>query len=175
MDRASSVTSRSRCDHLTKSKRQLLQQNRSYHISICMIVARYSIEVDRAREQAASLESLPIYLYTHSSAALRTSARGIGAGLRARRRRAWALQIGVRGSAAVRRLAIPVALCDGHEVFFLAASGQIDPHDRQQLALHPEKAAIRPCTVCKAGTSHPDRAGCSQSGYPTFLRSAINH
>ena len=33
--------------------------------------------------------------------------------------------IGVRGSVAVHRLANPVTLCDGHEVFFVAASGQI--------------------------------------------------
>ena len=32
---------------------------------------------------------------------------------------------GVRGSVAVRRLANPVTLCDGHGVFFVAASGQI--------------------------------------------------
>jgi hypothetical protein len=32
---------------------------------------------------------------------------------------------GVRGSLAARRLANPVTLCDGHGVFFVAASGQI--------------------------------------------------
>ena len=31
----------------------------------------------------------------------------------------------IRGSVAVRRLANPVTLCDGHDVFFVAASGQI--------------------------------------------------
>jgi hypothetical protein len=34
-------------------------------------------------------------------------------------------RFGVRGSVAVRRLANPVTLCDGHGVFFVAASGQI--------------------------------------------------
>ena len=33
--------------------------------------------------------------------------------------------IGVRGSVAVRRLANPVTLCDGHGVFFMAATRQI--------------------------------------------------
>ena len=34
-------------------------------------------------------------------------------------------RFGVRGSVAVRRLANPVTVCDGHGVFFVAASGQI--------------------------------------------------
>jgi hypothetical protein len=32
---------------------------------------------------------------------------------------------GVQGSVAARRLANPVTFCDGHGVFFVAASGQI--------------------------------------------------
>jgi hypothetical protein len=34
-------------------------------------------------------------------------------------------RLSVRGSLAARRLAHPVTLCDGHGVFFVAASGQI--------------------------------------------------
>jgi len=36
---------------------------------------------------------------------------------------------------AVRRLANPVALCDGHSVFFMAASGQIRMAADIQVAL----------------------------------------
>jgi hypothetical protein len=35
------------------------------------------------------------------------------------------LVVGVRGNVAMRRLANPVTFCDGHSVFFVAASGQI--------------------------------------------------
>ena len=49
--------------------------------------------------------------------------------------------LGVRGSAAMRRLANPVTLCESHSAFFLAASGQI--RMPQALRRRPAPSSVR--------------------------------
>jgi hypothetical protein len=75
----------------------------------------------------------------------------------ARRRRAWALQIGVRGSVAVRRPAIPVTFCDGHEVFFLGASGQIRMTVNNLVT--PRRESCDQVLHCLQGGHGPPRSG----------------
>ena len=48
---------------------------------------------------------------------------------------------GVRGSAAMRRLANPVTLCESHSAFFLPASGQI--RMPQALRRRPAPSSLR--------------------------------